>query len=172
MYTFKSDLVSRNATAATAGGREVVGRDEGKEFASRNGFIFFEVSALTGTNVNAMIWTLLSAMIDDVPGADDELKERTIQNALVMCLDAGIEPPVRLKVRSKRERNGGISDGARSESGGADGSFVSPLSELQLKDGARNQGRKPTVLQKSATKGQLSNAGTERTTSMRTLSRT
>ena len=171
MYTFKSDLVSRNATAATAGGREVVGRDEGKEFASRNGFIFFEVSALTGTNVNAMIWTLLSAMVDDVPGADDELKERTIQNALVMCLDAGIDPPVRLKVRSKRERNG-VSDGARGESGGADGSFVSPLSELQLKDGARNQGRKPTVLQKSTTNGQLSNAGTERTTSMRALSRT
>ena len=141
-----------------AAAADVVGRDEGREFASRNGFMFFEVSALTGANVSAMIWSLLSAMVDAVPGADDELKERTIHNALVMCLDAGTEPPVRLKVRLKRDF------GRRDADGDASAALVPPLSELQPRDEAEANGRRSAGRQKPG-------AGAERRAGARSLSR-
>ena len=86
-----------------SGGHDVVSRNEAEEWASRRGFMFFEVSSLSGQNVHAMFWAFLSAVIDIVPGADASLRERTAQHALVQCADAGITAPLRLEIKAKRD---------------------------------------------------------------------
>lgn len=86
-----------------SGGQDVVSRDEAQEWASRRGFMFFEVSSLSGQNVQAMFWAFLSAVIDIVPGADGNLRERIAQHALVECADAGIKAPLRLEMKVKRD---------------------------------------------------------------------
>ena len=65
--------------------------EEGQAFASRRGLMFFEVSSLSGDGIRAMFWSLLSAIVEDLPGASDDMREKTAQHALLVSHEGHIE---------------------------------------------------------------------------------